>query len=73
MKPKEEDLWEAVARYEQLPEPDIEDDVREVPDEPEKEETDEPADSPKVCYCFECGAENDLGDKYCCECGAELF
>ena len=73
MKPKEEDLWEAVARYQQLPEPDIEDDVREVPDEPEKEETDEPADSPKVCYCFECGAENDLGDKYCCECGAELF
>ena len=28
---------------------------------------------PKVCYCFECGAENEAGAKYCFECGAELF
>lgn len=56
-RPTEENLWRAIAQYQQLPQP-----QKAVSIPPE----------PKVCFCFECGAENDVGDKFCCECGAEL-
>ena len=56
-RPTEEDLWKAIAQYQQLPQPQT---AASVTSESE------------ICYCFECGAENDADDKFCCECGAEL-
>lgn len=56
-RPTAENLWEAIAQYQQLPQL-----SKAVSTDPESE----------VCFCFECGAENDAGDKFCCECGAEL-
>lgn len=56
-RPTEENLWSAIAQYQHLP-------------QPQKTTTASP--KPEVCFCFECGAENDADDKFCCECGAEL-
>lgn len=66
--PKAELLSEALKWYLQLPH------AAWSPSE-EKEETpaQESPDSHNVCYCFECGAENDADDRYCFECGAELI
>lgn len=56
-KPAEQNLWKAIAQYQQLP-------------QPQRAAT--ASSEPEICYCFECGAENDASDKFCCECGAEL-
>lgn len=56
-RPTEENLWSAIAQYQQLPQP---------------QNTTTVSPEPAVCFCFECGAENDADDKFCCECGAEL-
>ncbi len=65
-RPTEGTLWDAVAQYCRLPHPE-EPSPEEAPALPEETA---PAE---VQYCFECGAENEPGDRYCCECGAELL
>lgn len=56
-RPTEKNLWKAIAQYQQLPKP---------------QTVEAAASKSAICYCFECGAENDADDKFCCECGAEL-
>lgn len=56
-RPTEGGLWKAIAQYQQLP---------------QSPKAAALLSEPEVCYCFECGAENDASDKFCCECGAEL-
>ena len=77
-KPTENNLWKAISQYQALPQPRIE--ASSTPalngeDEGEKgvQNAEPNLLEPKVCYCFECGAENEAGAKYCFECGAELF
>lgn len=56
-RPPENHLWKAIAQYQQLPQPQT---IATVSAKSE------------ICFCSECGAENDADDKFCCECGAEL-
>lgn len=61
-------LWEAIEQYQKLPQP------LKIEATPHSQEQADVSLSPKadVYFCFECGAENETGDKFCCECGAEL-
>ncbi len=63
-RPLEQDLWQAVAGYQRLPQP------KNVAVHPS---TMLPENKPAACYCFECGAENSPTDRFCFECGAELI
>lgn len=67
--PDKESLWSAISAYQRLPPP------KKAPEEAgslQRSQADA-GDHVTTCYCFECGAENDAGDRYCCECGAELI
>lgn len=66
IRPTEEDLWSAIAWYQQLPQP------QQTANESHGHAQTDASPKSEVCFCFECGAENDIGDKFCCECGAEL-
>lgn len=77
-KPTEKNLWKALSQYQALPQPRIQ--ASSTPALPEGDEEEDGGQDPeanftepKVCYCFECGAENEADAKYCFECGAELF
>ena len=72
LRPKAELLSDALEWYLQLP-PAKWSPPRAEPESMDEETPEEQAGSFKVCYCFECGAENDVGDRYCCNCGAELI
>lgn len=66
--PSAENLWEAIEQYQQLPQPQ----KSETAPHSQAQVNISPSHGSEVCFCFECGAENDIGDKFCCECGAEL-
>lgn len=71
LRPKSEFLSDALNWYLQLP-PAKWSPPQEEPESMDEDMPNGQAESSHVCYCFECGAENDSEDRYCCECGAEL-
>lgn len=72
LRPRAEFLSDALEWYLQLA-PAKWSPPRAEPESMDEETPEEQAGSFKVCYCFECGAENDVGDRYCCNCGTELI
>lgn len=64
LKPHEQYLGEAILQYRRLPVPSVCIPAQEMSEQIESQS--------RVCYCFECGAQNTVGDRFCFECGAEL-
>lgn len=68
LKPKTSDLWKAITQYQHLQPSDTKKNATLHNIEPKGS-----THTAEVCYCFECGTENEAGDKFCCECGAKLI